>query len=363
MSLVNEMLKDLQERKAPDAKPLAGLRVVRTTRPVSSVPPKRLWYIAASAGIIVAAVALFWPRTEATRITSQPIVLVQPKPVPAVVPQISATTETVETKPDLALSYQLSAPLKLLQSATPQIAAVRTEPKPNSATLDQPSAPVRKKTTATVAASAAPPQTVTDAAAVNVKSVVAPEVRLRREGLAALRSGRPTEAEREFRELVTIDPRNSESHLLLHRAVKAQPRRGGTARGVLLSGLDSATDPLPLVQVLARELLDADQITQALVLLETHRPADQTNLEFEALLAAAHQRAGDHESAQDVYEFLVGREPGNGVWWVGLAISQEANGRTRDARKSFETATLAGTLDDTLARYAHARLVSLENGS
>ena len=118
-----------------------------------------------------------------------------------------------------------------------------------------------------------------------------------------------------------------------------------------------------IAQVLANQLLADGRIDHALDVLNKYRRADRADLEYEATLAAVNQRAGNHPIAAEIYQQLLARQPGNGTWWVGLAISQEADGFADDAAKSFAHAMAAGTLDVTLARYAAERLDSLETGS
>jgi MSHA biogenesis protein MshN len=205
-------------------------------------------------------------------------------------------------------------------------------------------------------------EAVADDPHVAVRQAVAPAVRLRREGLAALRAGRAAVAGQLFTQLVSADPVNPEAHLLLHAALKAQSR-DAEAQAALLDGLNTSSDSAQLAKVLAHEMLAAGRVENARALLTTHRPDGAEDLDYEALLAAVNQRAGNHAVAAELYERLVARRPANGDWWVGLAISQEAQGLVNAATKSFATASAAGTLDFRLARYAAQRLERLEQGS
>ncbi|MBT8136522.1 MAG: hypothetical protein KJO54_05880 [Gammaproteobacteria bacterium] len=379
MSLVNEMLQDLQEREATNARPLAGLRAV----PDSDIHepgqdrPAGFWLLS---GVLVVTgiVAAAWLRTsqpDTPTVSVLPAdysaVTAMPDESPAESAEVAATADVVQHEPQLAT-------LNLALATGIAAAPSESLPEPIAATDDieretvvasvAPVVPAVPKTRVAVSkpkrTSSAPAATVADDKEESglTRIVVAPATRLRAAGLAALRGGRRIEAEDYFRQLVALEPGDTEGHLLLHAALKAQSRTAA-ARDALTGALTTVTQPSAVAQVLARELLAERDTDQAIVVLEQYRPSTLADLEYEATLAAAYQRAGRHSESVRLYGRLVERKPGQSAWLVGMAISQEAGGDTAGARSSYAAAVRAGRLDPALARYARQRLALLERDS
>ncbi|MDH3589193.1 MAG: tetratricopeptide repeat protein [Gammaproteobacteria bacterium] len=372
MSLVNEMLQDLQQRKATGNRPLTGLRAVPDVAPREAPEALRTWWIVAGMLFSTAVIAAIWlrtavgPETEPLLVAaiaaadtvrheeSLPIAGTRPQ-VPDAEPLTRPELKFPSLKMDTVFSAIAAEPAT---AGRAKLATVRMRPG-RTARI----AAAEKTASPRSAQSAVAATTVPVVAAATVTRVDVPRaIGLRRDGLAALRAGQPVEAEDRFRDLANIEPTSPESHLLLHAALRAQAR-AGAARTVLLAALEQVSEPVAIVRVLSHELLAEQRITQAVTLLQKYRPAGHSDPEYDAVLAVAYQRAGNHDDAVDIYRTLVASQPANGAWWVGLAISQEAKGLVDDARKSFATANLAGTLEAPLARYADERLKKLEAGS
>lgn len=367
MSLVNEMLQDLQNRDAGDVKPLAGLRVVKNDSDsgASEKPPVvrgRIYMIAALA--VVTAGVIVWHSTKSVVIPDAAL------PVIAFNPNVGVSINDVaQAGPGQAEEIFKS---QILQLRPTMHLAVPPEGRPvkaESVVVKRRDEARQAKNRAPVVVVAKDPSANSDKGAVdpveaidNIKISIAADERLRRDGIAAKRNNKLQLAEQYFREWLSLDRQNAEAHQLLYETLLAQARPAA-ARSALLAALDAVEVKASFAQTLALDLLGSDRVSQAVLILQKHRPVATQNSDYDAMLAAALQRAGDHASAEKVYLGLVKRQPQNGAWWVGLAISQEANGRLLDARNSFATATLAVSLDDTLATYAFERLATLEAGS
>jgi MSHA biogenesis protein MshN len=74
------------------------------------------------------------------------------------------------------------------------------------------------------------------------------------------------------------------------------------------------------------------------------------NGEYQAFLAGALQRQGRHTEAVEQYQTALRGAPGNGVWWMGLGISLQANQRDADAQAAFRRAQAAGSLQAFVER-------------
>ncbi|MBF0193006.1 MAG: tetratricopeptide repeat protein [Magnetococcales bacterium] len=117
---------------------------------------------------------------------------------------------------------------------------------------------------------------------------------------------------------------------------------------------------------LARIYVESGQANQALVLLQggvAGRSSLQLSKEepnLAAFLAALYQRDEDHWHAIDLYENLLRRFPGKGVWQMGLAISLERVGEPADALKAYKTALNSGELSRKLRAFVKKRVQELQ---
>lgn len=364
MSLVNDMLQDLQHRQAPNSQPLAGLHAV-DARPGPVAADQRHWRLAPLVLVLtIAVIALWWrpvadsyfsPAPLSKEFTELPATLPADEGAPVDIPGPMSEAE-IPVFANLGayrMDYRLQSPPQPRPQSKPQLTP-QQKPPLSRKTISQP--PARPKVAAVGVET--PPQ---DQPAQAVITRVAPIVRYRRDGLAALRAGQAATAEKQFYQLVRANPKSHESYLLLHAALQAQSRTT-EAQKVLRDGLKQSADTAQLAQVLAHALLEEDRVDGALNVLTGHRPATM-DPDYEARLAAVNQRAGQHAVAAKLYERLLSDQPDNGAWWVGLAISQEAQGDPVAAAGSYASATASGTLNIALARYAADRLQSLETGS
>ncbi len=109
----------------------------------------------------------------------------------------------------------------------------------------------------------------------------------------------------------------------------------------------------------ARLLIDNKQISKAVRVLLQHKPAITGDLNYYALLAASYQRNNNHAAAAKTYVELLKLKPREGIWWVGMAISLEALGKNKQALDAYEKARQTGTLNTRVSNYSTQRLKQL----
>ena len=166
-------------------------------------------------------------------------------------------------------------------------------------------------------------------------------------------------AERLFREALTIDPGNGAVWSYLYSTlVKAS--KPAAAEQALRRGLISAKEPAPLAKLYARLLLDRDEKDAAVGILRTHRPVAASDTEYDAFLAALLQQLGQYAEAGEIYRKLLTVEPDSGSWWIGLAMSSDSIGNRPDALSAFHRALRTDSLKTPLARYARQRTAELQ---
>jgi len=78
-----------------------------------------------------------------------------------------------------------------------------------------------------------------------------------------------------------------------------------------------------------------------------------------AIAAQAQQRSGDHLAAISIYKKLIKMQPRDARWRAGMAISLEAVGEVKGAKKLYELALSMPNLPRALLVYSQARLKAL----
>lgn len=138
-------------------------------------------------------------------------------------------------------------------------------------------------------------------------------------------------------------------------------RRLDDAQRLIADGLEIDAQQLALTVLLARVKAEQGDPNGAIDTLKAALAAPTSVRRGEpadarALLATLQQRAGRNAEAIDNYAAALRLVPGNATWWVGLAISLSAEGRTEAARQAFERARATEMLSPELAQYVEQRL-------
>lgn len=107
----------------------------------------------------------------------------------------------------------------------------------------------------------------------------------------------------------------------------------------------------PSPQAQARQALAEQRPQAALALLRPLAAAGQLDAEGWMLKANAAQRLGEHAEAVAAYEAALQQRPGEALWLAGKAISLAALGRRDEARAAAAQARAGGRLEPALASY------------
>jgi len=133
---------------------------------------------------------------------------------------------------------------------------------------------------------------------------------------------RPDEAIRQLQLGLTQDPRQPALAMLLARL---QIERGG-------SGIDTLTRTLPYAGA---------------------------NPDYHAFLAGALQRQQRHREAAAEYAAALRAAPTNGIWWMGMGISLQAEKRNGEALDAFQKALGSGVLSQELQAFVERQVRQL----
>lgn len=145
-------------------------------------------------------------------------------------------------------------------------------------------------------------------------------------------------------------------------AVLAGQGRSAEAERLLAEGVARAPRDSELAGAYGRLLVSLGRDSEALPVLEAAVPANVGDGEYFALLAALYQRLGRYADSAAIYGEVLRAYPDRGVWWVGLGISLEAAGETARARDAYRRALTAAGLSSELRSYAEDRARALAGG-
>jgi MSHA biogenesis protein MshN len=387
MSLINKMLQDLDARGG--AAPGQGnLPQMRSVAQVERAPRTA---IAAGAALAVLLAAgggwLGWrymhraaPAAAAANSTaiapSVPAKVAQPALQPAaaipepVVPE--AAPRVAEAAPQVA-SYSVSAngqgaasdpgrESSRAQDSNDAVPGVKAEARKRRR-AEQPAGAEQqaaKKQAKMARAAAASPSTVkaggeSDSGGVTMTSQQQGENAYRR-GLAALQEGRVQEAIASMEQAIFLYPRHESARQTLVGLLVENKRNDEAVRHLQL-GLGLDVKQPQLAMLLAR--LQIEKGGPAVETLQRTLPYARGNADYLAFLAGALQRAQNHREAAEQYEAALKLQPQNGVWWMGLGISLQADKRNTEALEAFNRARNSGNLSPDLQAFVERRLQQL----
>jgi MSHA biogenesis protein MshN len=364
MSLINKMLQDLDARGGqPGVEGMAG-----DLKPV--LPPERRapWMRIALVGLAAAllggggyAAWLAWrikntvaveipvAQAPAAGASTQMVVTPLPRPedaadapAPAVepAPATPAAPEPAVTPAPEPAQPKAEEPAP----APPQQAAAKPERKREERRAVARAVPARAEAGAKPAAAAASGRTETTAQRAENGY---------RRALASLEDGRVSEAVGHLQAALKADPRHEASRQTLV-SLLVEAKRPDEAMRQLQTAL--ALDPRQPAMAMLLARLQIERGGPAIETLQRTLPYAAGNGDYHAFLAGVLQRDGRHREAAEHYQAALRGAPQNGVWWMGLGISLQAEKRNPEALDAFQKAQVSGTLTPELQAFVERKL-------
>lgn len=344
MSLINKMLQDLDARG-----PQAGAGQQAEVRPVtrrerSALPRAAL--LGALALLLAGAAAFGWQymqRRQAPMPLAPKVLVVLPAVLPPVAPAAPPAPVEVEVA-------QLMAPPRPVAGARAKPDRTVSRPAEIDRSVDR-KAPGREPAKSPAAAAAEP--VPAQGKLVNVQQRAENEYR---RALGSLQEGRGGEAIAGLEQALAIDPRHQAARETLIRLLLEGRRQDEAMRHLQLGlGLDPAQPAMAMM--LARWQMEKGG--PAVETLQRTLPFALGNGEYRAFLAAVLQHGQRHREAAEQYELALRTAPQNGVWWMGLGISLQAEQRLAEAKDAFTRARAAGNLTPELETFVERKLQQL----
>jgi MSHA biogenesis protein MshN len=388
MSLINQLLQDLERRRASGAEARALSPRVRALPGRSRRGPLMAAGLLAVAAVVAIGLTYYFRPSQ-----SEPALLAatspkRPPEPPAASPAVPVAPippEPVVVREALTVPvFQLAEELRTV----PPPPALESETGRDKSAV-RPSVPARKPLAAApaqpkrvpppappVAAAPAPPAAA--AAEPGIEEVILPDARspvpvekqMReptayeraelefRNAVARLRQGRVVDAEAGFRAALKEDRSHAGARQALI-SLLIDAKRNADAEEVLREALTFNPRQPRHAMLLARLELERGDTASAARTLEAARTYAGLDADYHAFLAAVYQRLERHERAVEFYASALAVAPGNALWMMGLAISLQALQRNDEARDAFRRAADSRTLNADLQAFVESRLREL----
>ena len=339
MSLLNQMLKDLEQRRADAAETPVLHREVRTL-PAAAPSRRPFWLLLVVVLLLSGAGAGGW------------FVLGPARPLPqAAVPQ----QVTAAPLPELAVSAPpIPAPPSAPISPPTSPAPVKPLAEKSSAKLrmsDELTFPTRK-----LEETPAAPETdmTIEKHALELNPREQAE-RLYRAAVVLLGQAREAEGIATLRLALKDDPEHLAARQLLIK-FSVDRRNLETAQTDLEEGLRRLPKQTAWAMLLSRIKLDRGDAGGALALLERHESHAGSAADYQGAMAAMLQRLNRQADAEGRFGRAAQTEPGNGRWWIGLGMTREAQGKTTEAREAYRNALGTNGLGAELRSFAETKV-------
>jgi MSHA biogenesis protein MshN len=351
MSLINKMLQDLDARGGAGDATLAQQELKAV--PVAERDRRPLMLAGAGAAVIVLAAGAwygwqYWqsraappgpvPKVIDNRIPNRPRLQEPPAAIAAAAP--AAASETPAPTPS-AVKVEQKVPADHVATARPKRQATVARADEDDAVSEAPAPRARK-----------PVATTTNGAVSELTPKQVAENTYRR-ALVALQEGRVSTALSDLDRALEIDPRNDAARQT-YISLLLENRRTDDAMRQLRLALGIEPRQPGLAMVLAR--LQLEKGGPALQTLMNTLPYAETSADYQGFLAGVLQREQRHTEAAQHYREALKLSPQNGVWWMGLGISLQAEQHLPEAREAYTRARAAGGMTAELQAFIARKL-------
>ena len=392
MSVINQMLRDLDRRTMPADRAVYASHINRQSRR-NLAKWGTVGTLIIAAGIAIGAAIMRWNEPGYARhvvdlSAEETVAIVNESPsIIAEEPPLDAPAEPVAPA-DATSTAIIQAPVAIVPMADPKPTVPNPSvPKPSvrpaepkvvkqqlaaAKYLDDPleklvagmgkeSLPAAPPTAAPASLAIHPPVDATRAPTPRIdKRVLGDETTLTAE--AAFRraahlidQGRLTEAQDRLREALDLDARHEPARQTL-AALLLESKSYDAADAVLAAGLQRNPAQTNFALALSRLHLERGNMPGALSVLREHEQFAIGHAEYRAFAAALHGKAGAHAKAIAEYQAALRLTPRVGSWWVGLGLAHEAEDRMDAATQAYRNARDTGTLSANLSEFVDRKL-------
>lgn len=378
MSVINKMLRDLEARRAAPASTTDGVHAIAVPRNNRRLATLLLLGGAAAGGAVFGD----WPSLLAADAAAAPapLQIVQNDDPPATqlasaptAPSVAAAASPAEppseTKPEVPAlarpraSTTAFAPVEPALLPSPGLATHQNGKRsaPTAALAgDARFAGIAPAALPLRLAASARSETPANPASIDKRMATLPTAQraqaLYRQGLELASSGHGRQAVEQLQVALQLDASLVAARI---HAVSLLLEQGRSAEAETLAreGLASSADEPQLNTLLARVLADRGDAAGALALLDR---SERLGAEGLGLRAGLLSQQGNFSRALQDYEQAVRLQPGNSLWWLGLGVALEAEGRGQQARQVYGRAQAIGVERSDLNHFIDQKLQQLD---
>jgi MSHA biogenesis protein MshN len=384
MSLINQMLQDLDARNSDGA----GTTTIHSQ--IRAVPTRSVIHVARWCALVVlmivlgAVISWLWLRKPAP--AAMPPALKQAMLSSTVQPAAQQHTTTVNNSPVVSAAI-VEPTATIVQQAETKAVIDNPSKEPVQAREPKASAAGASATINNMvsAAPAAPIKSVAPAPAVPAKKSGPEEPRAAsetalpvhinkqvkeltqlqraeneyRKATSLMQQGRTAEAMTGLEQALQLDPLNASARQTLV-GLLLQNKRQDEAVRKLQEGLNLDPSQVGMAMILTRLQVDKGELRSAMETMQRTLPYTADRDDYQAFLAALLQRQERHKEAIEHYLIALRKTPHNGVWWMGLGISLQAENRLAEAHEAFSRAKTSNSLSAELQVFVAQKLNQLQ---
>lgn len=362
MSLINQMLKDLEQRRANDLEVNNGT-VQSVNRYIANNTGRQSGLLLGTVITLIVLLSillgyLLWEKfiDQSNNETLSQTMVQQP--------EVRSKKQSVISKPKIAKTKPKLKPKSIKQPPV----AIKNKPSGSDRTKEH------RANRTTIANKTVPNHNQLDTETIDLDQAASDVVIKQSRALTAkqragllyqkaytnLQAGQVKIAEEQLRNSIKIKASYSRSRELLAGSY-IRSGRYVEAGELLKQGLKVEPKNYHFAKLYARVLMQQEQHKQALDMLIRYRPALQADLEYFALIAALYQQTQQHNKAANMYKDLLQLQPGRGIWWVGLGVALEKTGNAAQARQAYSKAKESASLTASMRRYTDNKLAAIKD--
>ncbi len=342
MSLINQMLRDLDARRGPasnvETAALQGMGLADRHDDEQRIVLRRAgWGIGLIlAGLLIQQAYQAWSQQRA----SQEPVVTTPMMLPAIPKQ---TTEPVHSTPVITL------PVPLPEKTSPTHSSPESQP---AIVTEAYTLPPATENTVQAAVETSLPRFVK-------KTRTPAQIALRRfdRAQSLLTTGQIRAAADELLAALELDPTLVEARLQLS-TLYLHKGRTDRARQLLDEGHRISSDNIEIAISYSRLLADQGEYLRALKILDVGLQSRTAGADTLALAASLHYKLKQFSASSTRYREALAQRPEQAVWWMGLGLSLEHDQRSGEALAAYRRANEA-SLDTALKDFINGRITAL----
>jgi MSHA biogenesis protein MshN len=387
MSLINQMLKDLERRGArandvnvADTEMIitTKLDAINTPRQSATIIPRLSLIKMGGIMVLLAGGTYLWMQTSLaqshdsvianTHIKSQPIA----HTTPAITAKLTPSIATIDTSPPLFETELSYSPSDIQPVAEETQKTKKIQKEGIIANLIPSTTPIKQ---ADPVESAELINPATSGKSIGIEHAEKPSSKLNtdstaigkqirpdqksgnyyRQALSYLQQGRVAEAQANLALALETNPSNHEARQML-AGLLLENKRNDEARTTLAAGLAIAPEQNDFRMALARLQVEAGDLSGALSTLEKGLSYAKDNADYQNFFATLLQRADHHEEAIDHFTTALSLNSTSPSTLIGLGISLQAIGKLEQSQEAFTRAQATAALRPELAMFVEQRI-------